>query len=264
MTSHGGIRTVNPAYHAEASRHRVADRVDCAGVEGFDAQERPGAVAPRLSESGMKRLDPEVLGAHLGPLLRAAWGLCGSRDGAEDLVQDTFAGILSRPRFLRGEDERAYLMQALRNTFVSNTRRAARRPRVVTTLERLDAADRRTAARPEEAVIAAQVFPAIAQLPESFRLALVAVDIAGLSYGEAARALGAPEATITTRLYRARRRVAHELDPERFGAAQPKGIGEACAHPADGATAASNRTTRSANTTRRAARAARPRDRREK
>jgi RNA polymerase sigma-70 factor, ECF subfamily len=151
----------------------------------------------------MKRLDPEILGAHLGRLLRVARRLCGSREGAEDLVQDTFARILSRPRFLHGEDERAYLMQALRNTFVTNRRTAARRPRAVTTLEWLDPADRRTAARPEEAVIAGQVFPAIAELPESFRSALVAVDIAGLSYGEAARALGAREATITTRLYRA-------------------------------------------------------------
>jgi RNA polymerase sigma-70 factor (ECF subfamily) len=67
-------------------------------------------------------------------------------------------------------------------------------------------------------VISAQVFPAIARLPESFRLALVAVDVAGLSYREAARALGAPEATVTTRLHRARRRVARELDAEHFGA----------------------------------------------
>ena len=59
------------------------------------------------------------------------------------------------------------------------------------------------------------MFPAIARLPESFRLALVAVDIAGLSYGEAARVLGAPEATVTTRLYRARARVARELDSDR-------------------------------------------------
>jgi RNA polymerase sigma-70 factor, ECF subfamily len=239
----------------------VADRVDCAGVEGFDPQERPAAAVP-LSESGLKRLDPDVLGAHLGRLLRAAGGLCSSRERAEDLVQDTFVRILSRPRFLRGDDEFPYLMQALRNTFATNRRTAARRPRVVMTLEGLDAADRRTAARPEEAVIAAQVFPAIAELPESFRLALVAVDIAGLSYGEAARVLGAPEATITTRLHRARRRVARELDPERFGAPQPKGTGEACAHPADGATTASRRMTRSTNTTRQAARAARPRDRR--
>jgi RNA polymerase sigma-70 factor (ECF subfamily) len=191
--------------------------------------------APRSNfsgRSGMKRLDPEVLGAYLGRLLRVAWALCGSRESAEDLVQDTFASILSRPRFLHGEDELAYLMQALRNTFLTSRRTAARRPRVVTTLEELDTADRRTAARPEEAVIAAQVFPAIAQLPEPFRLALVAVDVAGLSYREAARALGAHEATITTRVYRARRRVARELDPERFGAPRSKGTRRACARPA--------------------------------
>src|SRR6202042_2120359 len=168
----------------------------------------------RLRGSGMKRLDPEVLGVHLDRLLRAAWALCGSRDGAEDLVQETVVNVLSRPRFLRGEDELAYLMQALRNTFVSSRRTAARRPRVVR-LEEFHGADRRAAARPEEAVIAAEVFPAIARLPESFRSALVAVDVAGLSHREAARALGAPEATITTRLYRARRRVARELDLER-------------------------------------------------
>jgi RNA polymerase sigma-70 factor (ECF subfamily) len=163
------------------------------------------------SGSDMKRLDPEVLVAHLGRLLRTARVLCGSQERAEDLVQDTIARILSRPRFLHDGNELAYLMQALRNTFLSNARTAARRPVVATTLDDLDAADRRTSASPEEAVIAAQVFPAIARLPESFRAALVAVDIAGLSYGEAARALGVPEGTITTRLYRARRRVAREL-----------------------------------------------------
>ena len=174
----------------------------------------------RLSGSGMKRLNPDVLGEHLDQMFRAAWALCGSRESAEDLVQETVAGILSRPRFLRGKDELPYLMQAVRNTFLASRRTAARRPRVVTTLEELDTADRRTAARPEEAVITAEVFPAIARLPEPLRLALVAVDIAGLTYGEAARVLGVDEATVTTRLYRARQRVARELDPE-------KGAGEA-------------------------------------
>jgi RNA polymerase sigma-70 factor, ECF subfamily len=186
-------------------------------VDGFGAPDRRAAAVRRLSGPGMKRLDPDALVAHLAHMLGAARALCGSRESAEDLVQDTVAQVLSRPRLLRGEDERAYLMQALRNTFLSSRRTATRRPRVTTTLEDLDTADRRTAASPEEAVIAAQVFPAIARLPESFRLALVAVDVAGLSYREAARALGASEATVTTRLYRARQRVARELDPERFG-----------------------------------------------
>jgi len=179
----------------------------------------------RLRGSGMKRLDPEVLGVHLDRLLRAAWALCGSRDGAEDLVQETVVNVLSRPRFLRGEDELAYLMQALRNTFRSSRRTAARRPRIVMTLEEFGAADGRMAARTEEAVIASEVFAAIARLPESFRSALVAVDVAGLSYREAARVLDAPEATLTTRLYRARRRVARELDLERFDAGRPTGTG---------------------------------------
>jgi RNA polymerase sigma-70 factor (ECF subfamily) len=156
-----------------------------------------------------------MIGAYLGPLLRTASALCDSRESAEDLVQDTVARVLSRPRWLRGGNERAYLMRALRNTFLMSRRTAARRPRQVTTLEGLDHADRRTGERPEEAVITGQVFPAIAQLPQSLRLALVAIDIVGLSYAEAARVLGAPEATITTRLYRARQRVARELDPER-------------------------------------------------
>ncbi len=204
----------------------MADRLhDHAARPAFDAQERNGRYLrpDAFPGSGMKRLDPEVLGEHLDHLLRAAWALCGSRESAEDLVQETVARVLSRPRLLRGQDELPYLMQAVRNTFLSSRRTAARRPRVVTTLEELDIADRRTAASAEEAVIAAQVLPAIARLPESFRLALVAIDVAGLSYREAAGVLGAPEATVTTRLYRARHRVARELDPERFEAEESKG-----------------------------------------
>jgi RNA polymerase sigma-70 factor (ECF subfamily) len=183
---------------------------------GASPSRRPTLAADRAA--GVKRLDPEVLGVHLSRLFRTAWALCGSRESAEDLVQDMFARLLARPRFLRGDDEVAYLMQALRNTFVTNRRTAARRPHVVMALDAVDATDHRMRACPEEAVIAAQVFPAIAQLPEPFRLALVAVDVAGLSYGEAAKALGAKEATITTRVYRARQRVARELAPQQFDA----------------------------------------------
>jgi RNA polymerase sigma-70 factor (ECF subfamily) len=171
----------------------------------------------------MQRLDPEVLATHLGRLLRTASALCDSRESAEDLVQETVARILARPRWIHGGDELPYLTQALRNTFVTSIRTAARRPRAVTPPEEFDPADRRAGARPEEALMIGQVFAAIARLPESFRLALVAVDIAGLSYREAARILGAPEATITTRLYRARQRVARELDPERSSAPRSKG-----------------------------------------
>jgi predicted DNA-binding protein (UPF0251 family) len=58
-----------------------------------------------------------------------------------------------------------------------------------------------------------EVYATIAALPEDRRLALVAVDVLGLSYREAARALRVREATITTRLFRARKQVAKQLAP---------------------------------------------------
>ena len=89
-------------------------------------------------------------------------------------------------------------------------------PAVVAALgEELEPADNSSATRPEHAVEARQVFEYISALPDDFRDALVAVDVVGLSYGEAAKLLGTKEATITSRLYRARAQVARGMDPSR-------------------------------------------------
>jgi RNA polymerase sigma-70 factor, ECF subfamily len=163
----------------------------------------------------MPRLDPQSLPQHLDRLYRAAWALCGSPHEAEDLVQETCARVLARPRLLRGQDELGYLMQALRNTFLSQRRTAARRPQPAPgALHEYELADARGGARPEQAAQTNAVFAAIAGLSESYRLALVAVDIVGLSYREAAETLDTREATIATRVFRARAQVARELgDP---------------------------------------------------
>ncbi|HEY2767121.1 MAG TPA: RNA polymerase sigma factor [Solirubrobacteraceae bacterium] len=160
----------------------------------------------------MPRLDPQSLPQHVDRLYRAAWALCGSPHDAEDLVQETFTRVLARPRMLHGGDELAYLMRVLRNTFLTQRRTAARRPRTgATTLDDIDAPDPRTGERPEDALAAREVLDTIAGLSENHRLALVAVDVIGLSYREAGRALGTREATIATRVFRAREQVAGEL-----------------------------------------------------
>lgn len=173
-------------------------------------------------------LDPQSLPRHLDRLYRAAWALCGSPHDAEDLVQETFARVLARPRRLRGHDELAYLMTVLRNTFLTQRRTAARRPRTGSMpLEELEPVDPRSGTRPEEALQAKEVFAVIAALPERYRLALVAVDIAGLSYREAAGVLETREATIATRVFRAReqvaRRLAGEDEPTPGGETAPEG-----------------------------------------
>jgi RNA polymerase sigma-70 factor, ECF subfamily len=151
-------------------------------------------------------LDPEDLVRHVDRLFRAAWALCGHPHDAEDLVQETYARVLARPRFLRRGDELAYLLRVLRNVDVSRHRAAAARPTEVPLEARAELRDDRW--RPEAALEVRALFTAIAELPPEFRDVLVAVDVLGLSYAEAGRAVGAKEATVTTRLHRARRRLA--------------------------------------------------------
>jgi RNA polymerase sigma-70 factor (ECF subfamily) len=165
------------------------------------------AAAPRAA----RKLDPTALGDHVDRLYRAAWALCGSREDAEDLVQETFVRVLARPRLLHSDDDLGYLLRVLRNTFLTSRRTASRRPQTVAMAEDFDPADTRNGLRPDAAVIAGETFAAIAALPGQFRDALVAVDVVGLSYREAAKALRTREATITSRLFRARAQVAAHI-----------------------------------------------------
>ena len=158
-----------------------------------------------------RQLDPEGLGDHIDRLYRAAWSLCGSREDAEDLVQETFERVLRRPRFLHAEDDLGYLLRVLRNTFFSQRRTAGRRPQTTSLPDDIDLIEDRNAPAAESRVQAAELYATISRLPDDFRDALVAIDVIGLSYREASRALRVREATITTRLHRARQRVAADL-----------------------------------------------------
>jgi RNA polymerase sigma-70 factor, ECF subfamily len=159
-----------------------------------------------------RRLDAERAVEHLPRLYRAARAWCRSREEAEDLVQDTYARVLSRPRLLRAEDELGYLLRAMRNTLISQRRAESRRPQTTPFVDEL-ALGARSSDDPAEAVETRQVYTAIHELPEEFRDVIIAVDVVGLSYGEAARLLNVPEGTVTSRLFRARDRVAGRLEP---------------------------------------------------
>src|ERR1700751_76715 len=161
--------------------------------------------APTRRARGPHVLDPEGLSRYIDTLFRAAWALCGSQHDAEDLVQETFVNVLKRPRVLRDGNELAYLMRALRNTYASRYRKRAQQPREhILTEDDVPVHD-------EPGVSAREIMEAIASAPEPYRDAVIAVDVLGLSYREAARSLQTREATITTRGYRGRRHVAEML-----------------------------------------------------
>ena len=150
-------------------------------------------------------LVPANLSEHIDVLYRAARALCGSRHDAEDLVQETFLRVLKRPRLIRDGNEIAYLMRAMRNTYANRYRSASRRPAVRQLFE-----DDAPPAN-EGDVSAREIMEAIASAPPLYRDAVIAVDVLGLSYREAARSLRTREATITTRVHRGRQHVARVL-----------------------------------------------------
>ena len=160
-----------------------------------------------------RRLDPAHAVDHADALYRAACALTGSAHEAEDLVQETYARVLARPRVLHSISDRGYLLIALRRTFLDDHRRRRRRP-APAALEDMEVemADPSTAGRPESALDARELYAAIAALPDGWGEVVAAVDIAGLSYSETARLLDVPEGTVMSRLYRARRRLAAQLD----------------------------------------------------
>jgi RNA polymerase sigma-70 factor (ECF subfamily) len=154
-------------------------------------------------------LQAAALGDHLDRLYRAAWAITGAREDAEDLVQEAYERVLRRPRQIaRAEDALPYLLGVLRNTWVDMVRSRARRPTVPLDIE---AVDRIEGASPLDRVAAREVFETVAALPPEWRDMVAAVDVAGLSYAEAATALGVPIGTVMSRLSRGRERVAKSL-----------------------------------------------------
>jgi RNA polymerase sigma-70 factor (ECF subfamily) len=167
-----------------------------------------GGALPRAQS---RQLDPQALSRHIDSLYRAACFMCRSREDAEDLVQETFARVLRKPRLVRADDDLGYLLRVLRNTWVSGRRAAARRPQTLPLLDTPDLFEDRAAATPDVSLELVELYEAVARLPDTFRDVLIAVDMFGLSYREAGDLIGVGEATITTRLYRARQRLARQL-----------------------------------------------------
>src|SRR2546421_640489 len=100
---------------------------------------------------------------------------------------------------------RGSLPRALRNAYASRYRARASAPTIVPLQED------HTRAAADPAPSASELMNAVATAPSPYKEAVIAVDILGLSYGEAARSLHTREKTIATRLHRGRQHVAREL-----------------------------------------------------
>jgi RNA polymerase sigma-70 factor (ECF subfamily) len=145
----------------------------------------------------------------LDPLYNFACWLCGDKDEASDVVQESFAKALKAfSGFQPGTNFRAWMFKIVRNTFLTS-RTSLEHRSTVQEEESLDAAVTRET--PESLFIRRAdtelVQSAIASLSLSFREVVLLVDIEDMKYQEVSDALGIPIGTVMSRLARARKQM---------------------------------------------------------
>jgi RNA polymerase sigma-70 factor (ECF subfamily) len=170
------------------------------------------------------RFEEEAL-ALADQVYRVARRLVGSREEAEDLVQETYArAFRSWQSFTPGTNMRAWLLRILTNLNLDRGRRIQRTPDMQP-LEESDyfLANKLASAGGEEvleqdAVVERlsqnAVVNALADIPPQFRDVVVLVDIGDFSYADAAQILDVPIGTVMSRLHRGRRALKQRMAEE--------------------------------------------------
>lgn len=171
-----------------------------------------------------------VTGRNNQRLFRTAWSILKDRSEAEEAVQDGYMKAFDAIETFAGRSSLStWLTRIVVNEALSRRSRAQRRSRLLNQesvvvleeyREKLMAGS--VTQSPEKVLMRRQISKlletAIARLPDTFRPVFVLREIEGLSVEDTAEALQIPEETVKTRLFRARRRLQKELDPELCGA----------------------------------------------
>ena len=181
--------------------------------------------SPALSNDPDRAI-PRLLEDYGDVIYRLGLRLCDEPDFAEDLVQETFLrAYRSWARFERRSQPLTWLYTIATRACHRMQRRRAGQPRRIEPLGKLlasgsewqgpatssDPTPLDDAIRSEEV---ARLHRAISTLPAAFRLPLVLKELEGLSVRDVAEILGLREATVKTRLHRARLTLGAELTRE--------------------------------------------------
>ena len=154
---------------------------------------------------------------------RVARRLVGSREEAEDLVQQTYErAFRSWQSYTPGTNMRAWLLRILTNLNIDRGRRQQRTPQTTSIDEAADyfLYNSLEAATPEEnpdeervleKLSQDSIVEALAEVPHDFRDVVVLVDIGEFSYADAAQILDIPIGTVMSRLHRGRRILKKQL-----------------------------------------------------
>lgn len=144
-----------------------------------------------------------VCETHMASLFRVACSIVGSRQDAEDALQQTLLNAWRHRETARPGSERAWMMRIL----VNECRSLLRRRKKALPMEELPCAEvpRQTDTDLQSAIRA---------LPESLRTPLLLKYMEGLTEKEVAAAMHLPVSSVKNRLFRARKALKKHLTEE--------------------------------------------------
>jgi RNA polymerase sigma-70 factor, ECF subfamily len=147
--------------------------------------------------------------------------LCLERSQAEDLTQETFLRVhTARGRFERGAAALPWMLAIARNAFLDSTRHARVRRKAVATKSagQTSEPEAPSSSQGDELLaareIAGIVEATLARMSVTLREAFVLIRFEGMSVAEAAQVLGASEAAVKVRAFRAYELLREALGPE--------------------------------------------------
>jgi RNA polymerase sigma-70 factor (ECF subfamily) len=150
---------------------------------------------------------------------RVARRLAGSREAAEDLVQETYVRAFRNwSSFEPGTNLRAWLLRILTNLNIDKGRKTQRTPDMQPLEEgdyflygKLEDQTESDEEKLVERLSQDSIVEALAAVPHNFRDVIVLVDISEFSYADTAQILDIPIGTVMSRLHRGRRILKQEL-----------------------------------------------------
>lgn len=160
---------------------------------------------------------------HMDTLYTVALRLTRNSADARDLQQDALVRALRfHDKFKQGTYIKAWLLTILRNTFINDYRKKARRPAQV----ELSGAEQITSYEADQGMgyfprelrsqhilefLGDEVRRAVEELPEGHRRTVIMADLHDMSYKEIAEEMQCPLGTVMSRLHRGRRLMRESL-----------------------------------------------------
>lgn len=158
---------------------------------------------------------------HADALFTFAYHLTYNDEDANDLVQDTlFKSFKYAEKYHEGTNAKAWLFKILKNAFINEYRKKAKRPTQVDYEELINFHDEEDSQYSSYSDLREEMFKgmmgdevtnAINDLPVDFRTVILLSDLEGFTYEEIASIIDIPIGTVRSRLHRARNMLKEQL-----------------------------------------------------